>query len=152
MNRKFTKVLILSLGLLAFTNVQAESLHEAVTNQDIDQIQVLIQEGADINELGRSWYGYGSPLHLAVRDGHQDIARLLIDSGAYVDVRDHNDYTPLHNAAWNGNLDMVKFLLDAGADINAVNYSGDTVLSCAQDKHRPEVIRFLEDKLQLGSN
>ena len=152
MNSKFTKMFLLALGLLAYSNVQAESLHEAVTMKNADRVEALLQQGADINELGRSWYGYGSPLHLAVRDGHQEIAQLLIDSGADVDVRDHNDYTPLHNAAWNGNLDMVKFLVDAGADINAVNYSGDTVLFCAQIKHRPEVVKFIEEKLQLGSN
>ena len=137
------------------TNVSAAKrydLHEAVVKKDIAEIGKLSQKGSDINQLGSRRHGYGSALHIAAREGYLDIARLLIDSGANVDVRDHNDYTPLHNAAWNGNLDMVKFLIDAGADINAVNYSGDTVLSCAQDKHRPEVIQFLEDKLQLGSN
>jgi ankyrin repeat protein len=154
MNSKYTKMSLLGLGLLALSNVQAEvvPLLKAVYAEDIDQVKTLIQVNPDINQLGPSWYGNGSALHVAVRTGQQDMAKLLIDRGAIVDVRDHNDYTPLHNAAWNGNLEMVKLLLGAGADINARTYTGRTVLGCARRKNQLEVIQFLEDKLQLGSN
>jgi len=83
-----------------------------------------------------------------VREGHLDIAKLLLDRGAQVDVLDPDDFTPLHNAAWNGNLDMAKLLLEAGADIEASTYDGDTPLSLAQDNNQPKVAEFILVKLQ----
>ncbi len=144
------KIILASLGLLLFTNVQAGSLHEAVYDRDFESVKSLLKKGADINQVGL--YRDGSALHLAARSGQQEIAQLLIDSGATVDIRDLSDYTPLHNAAWNGNLDIVKLLLNAGADITARNYSGLTPLACAYRNNQIEVIEFIEGKLQSASN
>jgi len=150
MRRNNLKLLLASLGLLLFSNVQAGSLHEAVYDQDFESVKSLLKKGADINQVGL--YRDGSALHLAARSGQQEIAQLLIDSGATVDIRDLSDYTPLHNAAWNGNLDIVKLLLNAGADITARNYSGLTPLACAYRNNQIEVIEFIEGKLQSASN
>ena len=79
----------------------------------------MLAKAADINQLGLRRHGHGSALHIAAREGHLEIASLLIDKGAEIDVLDRNDFTPLHNATWNGNLEMTKLLLDAGADIEA---------------------------------
>jgi len=152
MRIRYLKTLLAGLVVTLSMNVQAGSLHEAVTNQDIESVKLQLQNGADINQLGPSWYEYGSPLHLAVRSGNRDLAALLIEKGAEVDVRDEGDYTPLHNAAWNGNLEMVKLLLDAGANITARSYAGSTPLSCANSSKQAEVIQFIETKLQTASN
>ena len=151
MKSLYWKNLMIGAGLLFALNVQAGSLHEAVYNNDIELIKIRLENGADINQLGLGWYE-GTALHLAVRDDQQEIAVLLLERGAAVDVRDHNDYTPLHNAAWNGNLAMVKLLFDAGADIMARTYSGRTPLSCAYRSKKVEVIEFIEGKLQTTSN
>jgi len=150
MRRNNLKLLLASLGLLLFSNLQAGSLHEAVYDRDFESVKSLLKKGADINQVGL--YRDGSALHLAARSGQQEIAQLLIDSGATVDIRDLSDYTPLHNAAWNGNLDMVKLLLNAGADITARNYSGFTPLACAYRNNQTGVIEFIEGKLQSASN
>jgi hypothetical protein len=133
------------------TNVSAAKrydLHEAVVDKDLVQVQKLLHKGADLNLLGPRRYGYGSALHIAVREGHLQIAKLLIDRGAEIDVLDHKDFTPLHNAAWNGNLEMTELLLDAGADIEASTYNGDTPLSLAQNNNQPKVAEFILVKLQ----
>lgn len=150
MRRNNLKLLLASLGLLLFSNVHAGTLHEAVYDRDFESVKSLLKKGADINRVGL--YRDGSALHLAARSGQQEIAQLLIDSGATVDIRDLSDYTPLHNAAWNGNLDIVKLLLNAGADITARNYSGLTPLACAYRNNQIEVIEFIEGKLQSASN
>ena len=151
MRSKYLKILLVGFGLLLFSNVQAGYLHQAVFNGNIESVKSLLDYDANINQLGRK-FGYGSPLHLAVRGGYLNIVQLLIERGAVVDVRDQNDYTPLHNAAWNGNLVMVKLLLDAGADITAHTYEGYTPLSCAYRNSQVEVIEFIEGKLQLAIN
>lgn len=154
MNNKYTKILLICLGLLAVSNVQADrdSLHQAVLKQEVDTIESLLIEGADINKLGSLLYDHGAPIHVAVRASNPEIVTLLLERGAQVDIRDSSDHTPLHNAAWNGNLDMIKLLLDAGADINATTYSGSTPLSCARSGRKIEAIQFIEGKLQLDSN
>lgn len=108
---------------------------------------MALREGIGINELGSRKFGYGSALHVAVREGHERVALFLIDKGADVNVRDSNEFTPLHNAAWNGNLEMIEMLLDAGADLSASNYAGDTALSLAQKNDRIEIYQFLIEKL-----
>ena len=123
-------------------------LHEAVVVKDIDQIERLLQNSADINELGSRRYGYGSALHIAAREGYLTIARLLIEQGAEIDVLDRKDFTPLHNATWNGNLEMTKLLLDAGAEIEASTYDGDTPLTLAQNNDQAQVAEFILAKLQ----
>jgi hypothetical protein len=82
-----------------------------------------------------------------VREGHLEIAKLLLKRGAEVDVLDPDDFTPLHNAAWNGNLEMTELLLDAGADIEASTYDGDTPLSLAQNNDQPQVAELIQAKL-----
>ena len=65
-------------------------------------------------------------LHLAVWEGHVDIARMLLDAGADAitprnavasgDLR--SNITALHTAVWAKNLEAIQMLLDAGADVN----------------------------------
>lgn len=57
------------------------------------------------NEVGQS------PLHYAIELGHLEIARLLLDKGAAVNVRDNDDWTPLISAAKLGNFDLVSALI-----------------------------------------
>lgn len=96
MNSKNLKMLLASLGLLLFSNVQAESLHQAVYANDIESVKSHLQKGVDLNQLGHTVYGFGSALHLAVRENHQEIAPLLLDQGAVVDIRDYYYYTPYY--------------------------------------------------------
>jgi hypothetical protein len=144
--------LLMVFGLLVFANAPAGpndfDLHQAVLDDDIQLVTRLLNKGVTIDIIGSRKYGYGSALHLAVREGHVDIAQVLIDRGAEVDVLDPDDLTPLHNAAWNGNLDMAKLLLDAGANLHASTYDGDTPLSLAKQNNRNEVAAFFEARLR----
>jgi hypothetical protein len=136
------------------TNVSAAKpydLHEAVVKNDLVEVRRILQKVADINQLGLRRHGYGSALHIAVRENQLEIARLLIDRGAEIDVLDPKDFTPLHNAAWNGNLEMTKLLLEAGADIKASTYDGDTPLTLAQNNDQAQVAEFIQVRLQASS-
>ena len=77
--------------------------------------------------------GGKTPLHFAARDGHLEVARLLLDAGAAIDDRDPNDITPLLFAASNDRVAMAKFLISRGADIQAVDWYGRTTLYSAID-------------------
>ena len=71
---------------------------------------------------------YGMPLHIALRTGHTDISRLLLDCCDDVDVRDPEDQTALHLAMEGGFLDVIRTLLKRNANINARDNRGRTPL------------------------
>jgi ankyrin repeat protein len=56
-------------------------------------------------------------------NGHLDVVRLLLQSGAVVDTQDNDGWTPLHSASQSkndgGHLDVVRLLLQSGATIES---------------------------------
>jgi ankyrin repeat protein len=69
-----------------------------------------------------------TPLHFAVRQGHADVARTLLASGADINQRTGDKTTPLLMALVNGHYDLAKELLDRGGDPRAASDNGVTPL------------------------
>ena len=69
-------------------------------------------------------------LHLAAFFGKAEIARLLLENGAGVDVYTRNAFAnqPLHAAAAGRHVELCRILLAAGADVNATQHGGYTPL------------------------
>ena len=59
-------------------------------------VAALVQAGADVNVSGG--VTRATPLHMAARRGHLEIAQALLDCGAAVDARDRKGETPLQRA------------------------------------------------------
>ena len=68
-------------------------------------------------------YGW-TPLHAASYNGHIEIARLLLQNGAEVNVRNNYGWTPLHFAAFQGHVDILHLLVENGADLEAEDDGG----------------------------
>ncbi|XP_076855882.1 caskin-2 isoform X2 [Brachyhypopomus gauderio] len=68
-----------------------------------------------------------TPLHLAARNGHKDIIRLLLRAGIDIN-RATKAGTSLHEAALYGKTEVVRLLLDAGIDVNIRNTYNQTAL------------------------
>jgi ankyrin repeat protein len=68
---------------------------------------------ADVNVRER-WYGR-TALMIAAVEGHADVARLLVEAGADVNVLDLEGSSALSLARSYGNLDIAAELVDAGA-------------------------------------
>ncbi|KAG1931745.1 caskin-2 [Pimephales promelas] len=68
-----------------------------------------------------------TPLHLAARNGHKDIIRLLLKAGIDIN-RTTKSGTALHEAALYGKTEVVKLLLDTGIDVNHRNTYNQTAL------------------------
>jgi len=73
--------------------------------------------------------------NLAIANGHLDIVKSLIESGANVDSLDKSLMTPLHYAASKGCADIIRLLIEKGASINAVSGDSKTplILACANN-------------------
>jgi len=133
--------------------------------------RLLIEHGADIEAVGSA----GTVLQQAARSAvdpkgreGQEIAKLLIASGAYYDIRtaihlndidrvrellkndatlastrDRHGYTPLHWAAWERRAPTVKLLLEHGADVDAKGRLLETPL--VKGIAHPKVVKLLLD-------
>ena len=121
-----------------FPNVVAhaavgELLIYAIYHSPISMIRELLDAGADPNWPAHDGFpsliaalscAQAAPGATPRHDVH-DIVALLLDRGADVGQRGHNDYTPLHWAAGDGDLRMVDLLLAHGADPDQITRIDD---------------------------
>ncbi len=86
----------------------------------IESIKEALSAGASVNDNSRNGH---RPLQIALSNGHEEIARLLIERGADVNHRDRSGQTPLQTAINHGQFELAKFLIEKGAhfDPNAPN-------------------------------
>jgi ankyrin repeat protein len=111
------------LGILLFTGgftlvepALASPIHEAAVAGDVELVEMLIENGADVDD--RDVHGY-TPLLLAIQAGHTDIAKVLIAGGADVNARavsdGGEDVTPLYLSIILGRRFTETLLLENGA-------------------------------------
>jgi len=72
--------------------------------------RLLIEAGAN-KDLRRTEDG-STPLHVAAEEGHLDLVRLLIESGADSEITTDNLTTALLLASGQGHAEVVTFLAD----------------------------------------
>lgn len=98
----------------------SEALHFAVSRNNLDALQLLLDAGVDPNALARDrvLYEKATALHLAAGHGSVEAAEALLAAGANVNAPtiSENHSTPLHWAASYGNLLILEYLLFKGAD------------------------------------
>ena len=70
--------------------------------------------GLGVLDVFSEFVGTDSSLYAACEEGHTEVARLLIEGGANVDVVGINSRGPLFLACLAGNVEMVQVLMDAG--------------------------------------
>ncbi|MBZ5601879.1 MAG: ankyrin repeat domain-containing protein [Acidobacteriia bacterium] len=76
-------------------------------------------------KVGPDFAGGMTALIYAVREGHMDAVKVLVEAGANVNhVSGGDKMSPIVEAIINGHLDIAKYLLDKGADPNLVGLSG----------------------------
>lgn len=102
----------------------------------------LVLKGADVNLPSNNGFNV-YPLHSAVAGDHTQIARMLIENNALVNVKQQAGVTPLHSAAQNGNIDLLILLLEHGADVNIRMEGGKLPADLAREKGFEEIAEAL---------
>jgi len=120
------------------------ALHIAVKNGHIIIVEILLDNGIDINTIYKKGKVDYTILHLAALYGHTNIIKILLLRGI-----DNNKKCTLalHGAVANGFLNIVELLLENGYDINNKTKSGNTLLHISAWKDHIHIVKRL---LELG--
>ena len=101
----------------------------------------LIREGADVNNTDPSGC---TVLMIASKEGHTEIAELLIANGADMSMLlTHKGRTALMHSSEEGHTEIAEFLIANGADVNASDYDGRTALILASEGGHTETAELL---------
>lgn len=127
-------------------------LHRATTPRRFAKknvSRILLHQGRKINGLNESDFQAG-PLYWAAQKGNSEVVRLLLASGAQVDLPDLYGCTALHAAAFEGHEETAELLLSNGADPNERDDDQWTPLHAAVLRGHEKLIRLLVDKISSG--
>ncbi|XP_037318825.2 caskin-2-like isoform X3 [Pungitius pungitius] len=91
-----------------------------------------------------------TPLHLAARNGHKDIIKLLLKAGIDIN-RGTKAGTCLHEAALYGKTEVVRLLLDAGINVNVRNTYNQTALDMVNQFTTSTASREIKQLLREAS-
>ncbi|KAF5387896.1 hypothetical protein D9615_000107 [Tricholomella constricta] len=86
----------------------------------VDVVVLLLQHGARCVPNSNGEY----PMHLAAREGHDEVCKLLIHLEGWDTPDKYHEWTPLFHAARYGRERCVRILLEAGARVGATDELG----------------------------
>ena len=95
---------------------QSHLLMSATARGAVETVKRLLSEGKAVDQRFPIVGGFNdghTPLLVACRDGHYDVAKLLINAGADVNaVEPVFGAVPLHKAVYNGRADITRLLIE----------------------------------------
>lgn len=128
-------------GLTDYSPDGWQPLHLAAFFGHLDVVKKLIASRVPLNELSQNPLRV-APLHSALANGHEAIARELVFEGADTSLPSGSAWTPLHYAAYQGNRALTQFLLEHGA-ISKPGPEGKLPSEIAREKGFSEVEALL---------
>jgi ankyrin repeat protein len=110
---------VIAVFILAAAAAQAQEIFNAVKNNDLEKVKVLIEKDASLvnikDEAGNT------PLHHAAIIGSIETIKLLLSKGADINARNTQLNTPLHEAIQSKKENISALLIEKGADLNKTN-------------------------------
>jgi ankyrin repeat protein len=136
---KQIRIKTLAVISLLTTTAFAAPIHTAAETGDLAGVQAELDKGVDVNAKNR---GGWSVLYCSARNGHKEVAELLIKEGADVNALTEFGWSAMHTAAQSGHKDVVELLITKGADVNLKdNEGGNTPLHNAV--YHEEIVELL---------
>ncbi|RVT96573.1 ankyrin repeat domain-containing protein [Mucilaginibacter limnophilus] len=108
----------------------------------LEVARYLVMRGANVNLPSNNGYNV-FPLHSAAAGDFTNIAVMLIENGAEVNVRQQAGVTPLHSAAQNGNVELLIALLEHGAAVDIRMEGGKLPADLAKEKGFNDIAEIL---------
>ncbi|KAL8622950.1 hypothetical protein ACOMHN_027071 [Nucella lapillus] len=106
-------------------------VHLAVMNGHMEVLKVLLKNDVNVNKQVSASKNKMSPLMVAAERGCLNMVRLLVQSGASVELLDKLKRSALTHAVINGNTNVASYLLYLGADPNRRDSSGNSLVHYA---------------------
>ena len=100
------------------------NINAAVLSGNLEVVKQHIKAQTDINK--KEAMSGSTPLITAASFGKNDIAKVLIDAGADLAIKNNDGATALHTAAFFCRIEIVQMLIDAKADKTIRNNFGAT--------------------------
>ena len=130
------------------TNSDGQTLlHLAACRGNVDVAQRLLRLGGGARMLDPDTAGLAlqSPLHIAAREGHHAVVKLLVEKFFPIVARDGDGRTPLSYACEGGYLESVQVLLNAKrfAGVQITDKNRRTPLSYAAAEGHVDVVAVL---------
>lgn len=125
-----------------------QDLFLAIDHRDVNQVQALLQKGADPNARNGLEF---RPIYIAAASHQTDVMQALLKAGASNDVQTTYG-TPLSFAALGGNVDGAKLLLAQGVKCDIPRTDGLTPLMLAANIGvTPIVADLIERKVNVNA-
>ncbi|MEE8147097.1 MAG: ankyrin repeat domain-containing protein, partial [Longimicrobiales bacterium] len=119
-------------------------LHWAALNDKLGIAEILLYAGAAVGPVTR--VGGYTPLHLASRSGHGELARALLEAGADANTYTTTGVSALHFAAQADAAEAIRALIEHRADVDARDsFSGRTPLMFASYRGALRATQVLVD-------
>lgn len=115
-------------------------IFRSVDKGDLQKVVMYLTNNGNPNQMdvkGRSL------LARAAYRGHEDIAEMLLEAGASVDLEDDQNITPLYQASSAGHDAIVRLFLPRSRDINHADARGVTALHIASKKGQTAAVQEL---------
>eukprot|EP01095_Lingulamoeba_sp_RSL-Kostka_P015099 TRINITY_DN6845_c0_g1_i1.p1 TRINITY_DN6845_c0_g1~~TRINITY_DN6845_c0_g1_i1.p1 ORF type:complete len:283 (-),score=73.07 TRINITY_DN6845_c0_g1_i1:13-861(-) len=104
-------------------DVNLDLLIHSSSNNDLELLKISIENGANVNFIrypesinnnnnNNNQSNSKSALHISAENNSTDVAKFLIQNGAYISMLDLDAKTPLHVACENSSLEVAKLLLE----------------------------------------
>lgn len=134
----------------AINSLNRTALIEAVINNSKEAVEILIKNKSNLDYVpdGILW---GSALTEASKINAKEIAQLLIDAGANIEIKDYFEMTPLMVAVKNNSQDVIKILLKNEANIYAKSFNKN-VIEFSNEENKKEIEKLFTNKLIEGLN
>ena len=125
-----------------------KAFHEAVSNNDVETARRKIAAGADVNAAyqvtyapNRTYTEYS--IFECLADSRLEMLKLLIESGANVNIQKLFGDTPLSECVGYNEPETVKMLIANGANLNARDDEGSPPIFSAIIGRQTEIVRLL---------
>jgi len=117
-----------------------EELVKAAANGDLVKVEELLAR-PDCNANGV--FAGHTALQAASQNGHLEVLRLLLRSGANLELEDKDGDQAVHHAAFGDEPGVMEVIAASGADLNARNKRRQTALHIAVNKGHVGVVKVL---------